>query len=299
MPSGSELEALFARFPQVFSSPLHICVDDPALRSGKRAVVSHVESGEVLATEFLRIAPGVYVASPELCLAQICRGRHSARAAQVAFELCGCYRRDSRSSAGFVSALPLTTCERLRNFAGSAGARVKGIKMLRKVMPFVSEGSRSPMETDVAILLSFSRQRGGRGFSGFALNGRVDVPPRLAKSVNQPYYHVDFLWADQRVAVEYDSDLVHVGSERIARDAARKNSLQMLGYTTLTLTRMQLMNWDDFMLFIRALEEAVGIRRRPGGCKYESEQRALWQLLLGSFPHKLPDMRCTTGNSCI
>lgn len=299
MPSKRELEALFVRFPKVFSSPLHLCVADPALRSGKRAIASHVEPQEAFEVGFLQAAPGVHVASPELCLAQLCRGRHPARVAQVAFELCGRYRRDSRSSTGFVAAPPLTTCERIRDFAGAPGPCVKGVKILRKVMAFVSEGSRSPMETDVAILLSFSRQRGGRGFSGFTLNGRVDVPSRLAKSVNQPYYHVDFLWSERRVAVEYDSDLAHVGSDRIARDAGRKNSLQLLGYTTLTLTRMQLMSWDDFSLFVSALEKAVGVRRRSDGRDYESEQKALWHLLLGSLSHELSDVRCTNDFSAI
>lgn len=234
-------------------------------------------------SEFLEFAPGVFVASPELCLAQISRERHPARTAQMAFELCGDYRRDSRNPQGFVSSFPVTDRERIASFVAGNGSCVRGAGPLRKAMAFVSEGSRSPMETDVAILLAFSRQRGGRGCGGFGMNELVEVPDYVADSVNQPFYHVDFLWRDKKVAVEYDSDMAHVGTERIARDAARKNSLQLLGYKTLTLTRMQLMAWEGFSTFANALEKALGIRKRTGCRDYSAEQRALWRLLLGSL----------------
>ena len=288
-PSSSrkEIETLFARFPRLLTLPLHVCVDDRSFRSGKRDVVSHVEPAAIFGTQFLQAAPGVFVASPELCLAQLSRGRHPARVAQIAFELCGSYRRDSRNSAGFVAASPLTDLEKVKRFMDEAPERFKGIGSLKKVIAFVLEGSRSPMETDVAILFSFSRRRGGRGYVGFNLNGLVEVPPLLVDSVNQPYYHVDFLWPEKRVAVEYDSDLAHLGSERIARDATRKNSLQLLGYTTLTLTRMQLMDWDSFCLFANALEKAIGVKKRPASRNYSGEQKALWRLLLGSFAQRM------------
>lgn len=49
-------------------------------------------------------------------------------------------------------------------------------------------------------------------------------------------------WPEANVAIEYDSDLEHTGSARIAEDAQRRNDLTALGITTITATREQVMD---------------------------------------------------------
>ena len=47
------------------------------------------------------------------------------------------------------------------------------------------------------------------------------------------------VWPDRKVDLEYDSDLEHTGSQRIARDAVRRSVLAEMGYSVETMGKLQ------------------------------------------------------------
>ena len=53
----------------------------------------------------------------------------------------------------------------------------------------------------------------------------------------------DLYWADAKLDIEYDSDFYHVGAEKIAQDANRRNDLESRGITVITDTNKQLLSW--------------------------------------------------------
>ena len=75
--------------------------------------------------------------------------------------------------------------------------------------------------------------------------------------------------------VEYDSDAVHAASEKLFRDARRRNIIQALGVTSLSLTRGQVMHETAFEEFIRELYSMQCIRYRIPTAQHQVAQREL------------------------
>lgn len=59
-------------------------------------------------------------------------------------------------------------------------------------------------------------------------------------------YICDLYWPAARLAVEYDSDLAHTGSHRIARDSRRRNEIQSMGVAVVTITKAQAYSLSEF-----------------------------------------------------
>ena len=94
------------------------------------------------------------------------------------------------------------------------------------------------------------------------------------------FFSCDLFWPDGGVAVEYDSDMFHTGSERIARDSERRNALSYLGISVVTVTRRQVMSAVGCDRIARLLEKHLGIAGRaerassPERLRAEEAQRA-------------------------
>ena len=68
-----------------------------------------------------------------------------------------------------------------------------------------------------------------------SLNRFIPLNAAEQKALNRSYFFCDLYWEQAKLAIEYDSDAEHSGSERIASDAARRNALLSLGITVITV----------------------------------------------------------------
>lgn len=277
-PSPVEAQEVADLFPCVFTGSLHVLVGTSAARVRRACIVPHVGAASYPPGSFVRIASGAWVASPELCFVQLSQKLSLARAVELGTELCGRYRKDSRQEKGMATAWPLATPESLACY----GERAKGVygrKVALKACRYTVPSSRSPMETAAYMLFALPRTYGGRNTTVPQLNERIDIPAEVRPVTNSRYFEADLLWPQQRLIVEYDSKQEHVGSERIARDAVRKNVLTSMGYTVLTLTTRQLFDYGEFCRFARMLESHLGTAPSRGAKDFAPEQRALWETL--------------------
>lgn len=63
-----------------------------------------------------------------------------------------------------------------------------------------------------------------------SLMQRVEVPKGDWRVAYGRQFRCDLLWPTASLCVEYDSDMFHTGSQKIARDARRRNALASLGF---------------------------------------------------------------------
>ncbi|ROS29048.1 uncharacterized protein DUF559 [Rathayibacter sp. PhB127] len=99
-----------------------------------------------------------------------------------------------------------------------AGYRGRGGKRAREAIGWVREGSESPMETLLRLLLIRA------GLPEPELNVELyDADGRFVA-------RVDLLYRDQRVVVEYDGDHHRTDKLQYERDIARSEAIQALGY---------------------------------------------------------------------
>ncbi|RDB64736.1 hypothetical protein C1878_01725 [Gordonibacter sp. 28C] len=187
--------------------------------------------GSVLDTE-----NGFCVSSPELCFLQMAERENPVDLVMDGLELCGTY---DISTGEMRSCAPLTTAAKLEAFvAKSAGAH--GRKKALWALRFVVDGSASPRETVLAMLLCLPYRFGGYGFAPPCLNYRIDVGAHAQKMASRKFYRCDLYWPEAKLAIEYDSDSEHLGSRSAASDSSRRNALDALGVDVISVTTLQI-----------------------------------------------------------
>ncbi|WP_251230247.1 endonuclease domain-containing protein [Adlercreutzia aquisgranensis] len=132
------------------------------------------------------------------------------------------------------------------------------------------------METTLALLLCLPKQKGGMGLPKPEMNARITIPPNLRRLAKRGYVRADLLWRRQKVLVEYDSDWAHANTRSLNADAAKRNVLQRMGYTVITLTKDQVNEWGAFWEFASIVSHAL--RRGQGRDlgDWTNQQVRLW-----------------------
>lgn len=277
-PLSFETSTLYDRHTSVFQKPLNIIVSESKLRRQEPGVTYHLWPQCAPLSSIGRISHDVYCCDVSLTLAQCCHLLPAASIALLAMEFCGRYKCSS-SFDGFVSASPIATVEGIRAFA-TRYSRVPGCARLARIARYIANGSASPMETALCIYLSFPLVWGGFGLPVPRLNYQVTLPPSAQQLTGKTCLYGDLVWPSSKLVVEYDSDTFHVGHERIASDAKRRNALTELGYTVITVTSDQIYSVQRMNEIARLIGKKVGKRFRESKCNYNEQRHNLRQLLL-------------------
>lgn len=249
-----------ARFPEP-EPPAHIVVPQVGVRSQSKLLACHVWRPPLPPDAFASLDPATHIASPPLCFVQMAALLDVGRLALLGLELCGGYALDPCDPKGFRRRDPLARREEL--LAATERCRgVRGVKRARRALAFVADGSASPMESAVVALLCAPRAIGGYGLPLPLLNHRIDLSGDSGAMSGSAFFSCDLFWPDGGVAVEYDSDMFHTGSERIARDSERRNALSYLGISVVTVTRRQVMSAVGCDRIAHLLEKHLGIAGR-------------------------------------
>ena len=226
--------------------------------------------------------------SPEYCLFQLAKKLPFARIVQLGLELCGGYSlaahktgfKDPDDAAkGFVNRPPLTSKERLTSvLARTAGTFDQ--RRLASVLHYIENGSNSPRETILYLLLVLPYRYGGYGFPVPVLNPEL-TPVRIArKSASKKHFSCDLFWPEHKLDVEYDSTAYHEEEVDRTRDSAKRNSLHTMGITAISVTNNQLCNTVEFQKLAQQL--AIHFNRRlrhNNNPKFAKEHRQLRHLL--------------------
>lgn len=133
----------------------------------------------------------------------------------------------------------------------------------------------------MAMLLSMPHLLGGFKLEGSQLNARLDLGKRARSMFGKRYFVSDMCWLEHRLVIEYDSDLCHTGSERIANDSKRRNALLFMDYTAVTITRKQIYNFSELDKVAHIIAKRLGKRIRPRTEDFSSKQFALRAAVLG------------------
>lgn len=240
---------------------LDLLLPDAAKRQKKSGINWHVWSGPLRRGSFIEVSESVCVTSPEFLFLQMAAKLSFRGLVELGMELCGTYSFSSYEPGFVQRAVPISTVKSISRFLdgvkGSYGSR-----HAREALKWVSEGSASPAETKAFMKLTLSRYRGGFACPAPVLNYRLELPARYSSMIGKAYLVLDMYFPDRKVAIEYDSNMFHVGSERISSDARRRNLLEHMGIKVITLTSDQLNDPWKFEAFVRQVAKATGKRFR-------------------------------------
>lgn len=74
--------------------------------------------------------------------------------------------------------------------------------MARKAMELVLKGSRSPMETALALALIAPRSLGGLALANLEMNVEIPVPPLARRLTRNKTFYFDLFAKDARLDIE-------------------------------------------------------------------------------------------------
>lgn len=234
------------------SVPVDIVVNERVGHAASSLCVRHPGRGEVASGTLCAIGDGVYVFTPAYCALQVAAIAVRRVAAEVdkrfaavviaklGCELCGRYSIRQKGDA--VKRRPLVSLGELATVALRESAS-HGASRLLATVPWIVENTRSPKETDVALLLCLPPELGGYGLPKPLSNFDLNVAGEPSGFFDGwDACNVDFYWGQTRLVVEYDSREHHedMGAPKLRRDEDRAGALRNLGYTVVTISRNDL-----------------------------------------------------------
>lgn len=263
----------------LFGGHVHILVAEPGLRSQAKGAVSHVYPRPIPRDLLYRAQEGLYLTGPDLCFALMAAELGTVDLALLGNELVGSYAPYPPSPYGIVERTPLTSLDRLRRTVGQLGGR-RGCARARACLELLLPGAASPMESRLALYLTLPRHLGGYGLPAPMLNMTFDADGRTRR-LDAHRYRGDLCWPEARVAVEYDSDAAHTGSQRIAEDTRRRNELVDRGITVVGVTRQQAHSFHELDRVAHVVARLLGHRMRERRSDQPQRRLALFTKLFG------------------
>ena len=187
------------------------------------------------------------------------RDRRLVVAAAIACEFAGTYRLPAAGDKVAYKVKPLMSCSSLKQFA-EGFKRTSAESRALRVADMAFDGSASPMETALALLLTLPVEFGGFGLPRPQLNSPIDVSDRRGILADRDAVTPDMLWLDQMVAVEYDSAEKHgnAGPAQLAEDAIRSNILTVLGFRVIRVTPLVISSVPRLEMLARQIASLLG-----------------------------------------
>lgn len=259
----------------VKTKPYHVLVDRPEAWRERDDLVCHKLTGSGSGASFIQVSPDLFVVSPELMFMELAASGEFdlLDLVEIGYELCGTYVLDSSWDGYTTTGRPITSVRALTRAAKAWSPR-HGARHALDALRHIHDGSHSPMESDVAVLLSYERRRGGLGLGPMVLNPCVDTP-------EGPRY-VDILFPEAKVGVEYKGKRYH-SVEQSARDDRRQNALVGMGYAIINVWYEDIVEDHLYEQLVQSIFRALGRRYRVRSDAFAARQRLLRMRLLPRF----------------
>lgn len=262
-----EMDETAQRWLGLVDAPVHAFVSQQRESTTTKRLVTHLLPEPVPTGAFLHLGHDVCICTPQFAFMRMSAKLDLIDTVCLGMELTGSYSKwapEPLESAGD-TATPSCTFELpallrasdLRTFVDRRKGQ-RGASGARPALRWVLDGSASPMETAVYLLLCLPKRLGGYALPKPALNPKLVLQTSEGPKVRYP----DLYWEGRGIDVEYNSDQEHSGEWARHHDSKREIELAGADVRTLPLTREQLMSADEFNEFAWILRRMLGVRAR-------------------------------------
>ena len=210
-----DFERFYDLGPFTTDDPLELGVFDPNKRVHLKTTKCRLLSRALPQTALLRVDPDLYIAGPELIVAQVGETATLIELIQIIMELCGSYAvmpvptADSLQMAVY-EIPPVTSIAAIKELLGNARVKTRARHLIKQAFAYACEGAASPAETNLSLALGLPMDLGGYGLGMPVLNARLQTPEGERAYVGQDHYDLDLYWADCRADIEYESTEFHL-----------------------------------------------------------------------------------------
>ena len=235
---------------------------------------------------FVQLNEHVCVAMPELVFLQMAKRLPLPLLVKLGDELCGTYTMLESDGVPVNRREPLCSRRSIAEFLREAHA-LDGARAAQRAARFLVEGAASVKEAELEMLLCLPTWLGGYGLPAPTMNARVDFDAAAMRLARRAYARCDLCWPEHMLDVEYDGRTWHAGFEGAARDKARLNALQSMGFHVIAVSSNELHDPAAFESLACDIASALHYRMRSRMPDSADRHRNLQAALLASATHPL------------
>lgn len=217
VPTRNDVERYRALPIRTSHIPLHCVVPKPKNRRNIKDGYCHVFGGEMKA---IRLHKGMdesslCVVSPEVLFLEMAALFSGIELVKLGYELCGVYSLPMSqpnyvgTPRGFNRRKALTSVERLTAHVASQSSN-RSVKKARWALRYVLDGSASPKETELCMLMVLPRKIGGYGLGKPEIRHDFATSSEVLLFLSGKSTAFDLYWPDAGVSLRY-TDEAHVG----------------------------------------------------------------------------------------
>lgn len=256
-------------------APLHFVTSSQGQCRRKGDIEAHLLSAQFSSDSFFELTKRCLVCSPELAFVQ-CADRRAdfVWLLELGYELCGTYQTTHTGPATQYEVEALTSTQHIRDFL-KRNPSLRGSRLARRALLYMSDGSASPRETALALLLGLPRRLGGYGLEIPLMNHPVKLSEQAASIAQRASLRCDLCWPKFKVDVEYQSDFAHQGEFARIRDSRRANALAAMQWTTIGVTSEEMNSMAACDAIAEAVRKATQKQRRANPTDFEKKHREL------------------------
>lgn len=240
------------------SLPLQVMACNAKKRVLTNEMHCHTRPKNLPDRSFIRLDDSLWICSPELCVTQIASAMPLVKLIRAINHLCAIYVANPNAPYLQSSRDPLTTVQSISGFVGRAPG-LKGISKTRQALRYALDRSNSPMESDFAVLFTLPISLGGYALPKPLLNRNTRLFSNVS-SLHLSSVCCDFVWPDQKIIVEYDSNLSHLDPDQHAYDKGKHNALTLSGYKVINITTKDVKDFPSVDRTFRLIRKELGLR---------------------------------------
>ena len=264
------------------STPYTALVPNHAQRRASKIITCRTLSTTIEEPYLVNIDEHCLCVTPELLFALYCQQHDLASSVQLGLELCGTYTRSAYSGHECFTSYDLgrlTDASSIRGFL-SRNPGIYGAKRATRYARYLQDGSASPMETVLYLLLCLPASEGGYGLPLPELNADLPIIQYLGSQHKPGIRYGDLVFKSARVVLEYQSREHHDTPDKIEADEDRRDDIQAAGYTVMFITPSRIKDFDRFEAVAQRLAHYLGIDFTQCAPGKTDEREALRTLLL-------------------
>ena len=255
-----------------FKMPVHIAVPKKMNRAKSDEIIYHAMSKRVPPESFQKLADGVFISCPELCFLQAAAELPVFKMVQLANNLCAMYILDSYEDYGQRRRDPITSVNEIRQYLEGIH-RFPNIQNAKVAIRYALDHSNSPMESNLATLGMLPWRYGGYGLKAPVLNLDVNLSDTGAEHLGRETVCCDMVWTEEKVVLEYDSNLAHLSPDQHAKDKRRITALSLSGYQVISVTANEVRSFRTIEELFLRVRKALGMKTDPERIETNFEKR--------------------------
>lgn len=159
----------------------------------------------------------------------------------------------------------------------------KGSSLSRRAGPLALDGSGSPLETCLALLLFLPEQYGGEGWPAPQLNRRIAFDPDARKLAGMGSCVGDMVWERPRAIIEVNGFEYHADRNGFFIQSGRTAALQSMGYVVLDVNYRQIADLDQFETMLSVFSDMLGFPLHARTKTFLARREELHRFLMSDF----------------